>query len=38
MESKSTVTNRESIVPRFLIGEHVYLRPLEAGDLRYIQK
>ena len=27
-----------SIVPRFLIGEHVYLRPLDAGDLAYIQK
>ena len=38
MESKSAVTNRENIVPRFLIGEHVYLRPLEAGDLRHIQK
>jgi hypothetical protein len=30
--------DREDIVPRFLIGEHVYLRPLEAGDLMYIQK
>ena len=26
-----------SIVPRFLIGEHVYLRPMESGDLGYIQ-
>ena len=30
--------DREDIVPRFLIGEHVYLRPLDAGDLMYIQK
>lgn len=31
-------TNQMNIVPKFLVGERVYLRPLEAGDLPYIQK
>jgi RimJ/RimL family protein N-acetyltransferase len=31
-------TDRENIVLRFLVGERVYLRPLEKGDLPYIQK
>ena len=30
--------DREDIVSRFLIGEHVYLQPLEERDLPYIQK
>ena len=25
-------------MPRFLVGERVYLRPLEADDLRHIQR
>ena len=29
---------RVSVIPKFLIGERVYLRPLEASDLSYIQK
>ncbi|MGD9029365.1 MAG: hypothetical protein PVG25_06095 [Anaerolineae bacterium] len=32
------ITDREDLVPRFLVGEHVYLRPLDAGDLTAIQK
>lgn len=27
-----------NIVPRFLIGERVYLRPLKADDLKYVQE
>ena len=31
-------SDRESLVPKFLVGERVYLRPLEADDLGHIRR
>ena len=31
-------SNKTTIVPKFLAGKHVYLRPLDRIDLTYIQK
>jgi len=31
-------SNKATIVPKFLTGKHVYLRPLDRNDLTYILK